>query len=65
MVTRQDAILALSNSGETPELADMIAYARRGAIPLIGLTGKAGRLLLKSPTSLLSYPPAMKPVPMA
>ena len=44
MVTRQDAILALSNS-ETPELADMIAYARRGAIPLIGLTGKAGSTL--------------------
>jgi arabinose-5-phosphate isomerase len=30
-------LLVLSNSGETPELADLIAYTRRFRIPLIGV----------------------------
>ncbi len=29
MITADDAVLALSNSGETPELADIVAYAKR------------------------------------
>jgi len=41
MVTSKDAVLALSNSGETPELSDIIGYARRWNIPLIGITMKA------------------------
>ena len=35
MVTRADVALVLSNSGETPELADLIAHTRRFEIPLI------------------------------
>ena len=42
MITGDDVVLLLSNSGETPELADLIAYTRRFAIPLIGVAGKAG-----------------------
>ena len=38
MVTRDDVVLAISNSGEAPELANMIAYAGRFSIPLIGIT---------------------------
>jgi arabinose-5-phosphate isomerase len=41
MVTSKDAVLALSNSGETVELSDIIGYARRWNIPLIGITMKA------------------------
>ncbi|HVT53437.1 MAG TPA: KpsF/GutQ family sugar-phosphate isomerase, partial [Dongiaceae bacterium] len=41
MVTSKDAVLALSNSGETIELSDIIGYARRWNIPLIGITMKA------------------------
>jgi arabinose-5-phosphate isomerase len=41
MVTSKDAVLALSNSGETVELSDIIGYARRWNIPLIGMTMKA------------------------
>lgn len=37
MITRHDAVLALSNSGETAELKDLIAYTRRFSIPLIGM----------------------------
>lgn len=56
MVTRQDAILALSNSGETPELADMIAYARRSAIPLIGITSKARSTLAEESDAAFVLP---------
>ncbi|HKY94740.1 MAG TPA: SIS domain-containing protein, partial [Kiloniellales bacterium] len=41
MITRQDAVLALSNSGNTAELLDIIAYTRRCQIPLIAIVGKA------------------------
>ena len=40
MITAEDVVLLLSNSGETPELADLIAYTRRFAIPLIGVAGR-------------------------
>jgi arabinose-5-phosphate isomerase len=45
MVTSKDAVLALSNSGETAELSDIIGYARRWNIPLIGITMKADSAL--------------------
>ncbi|MEM6371413.1 MAG: KpsF/GutQ family sugar-phosphate isomerase [Pseudomonadota bacterium] len=45
MVTRDDVVLAISNSGEAPELANMIAYARRYDIPLIGITKAPGSAL--------------------
>lgn len=46
MMAEGDVALLLSNSGETPELADVIAYTRRFGIPLIGVAGKAGSTLL-------------------
>ncbi|HEY9219750.1 MAG TPA: SIS domain-containing protein, partial [Phenylobacterium sp.] len=45
MIGAEDAILALSKSGENRELADVIAYAKRFHIPLIALTGQAGSAL--------------------
>ena len=38
MVTRDDVVLAISNSGEAPELSHLITFARRVSIPLIGMT---------------------------
>lgn len=46
MMAQGDVALLLSNSGETPELADMIAYTRRFSIPLIGVAGRADSTLL-------------------
>src|SRR5437762_14076659 len=37
MIAAEDAVLALSNSGETAELSDIIAYCKRFSIPLIGV----------------------------
>jgi arabinose-5-phosphate isomerase len=41
MISDSDAVIALSNSGETPELSDIIAYTRRFRIPLISMTSRA------------------------
>jgi arabinose-5-phosphate isomerase len=46
MVTQDDALLMLSNSGETSELGDMIAYAKRFAIPIIALVRRSTSMLV-------------------
>jgi len=58
MLAKGDAALVLSNSGETPELADIVAYTRRFSIPLIGVAGRAGSTLLRKSDVALLLPPA-------
>lgn len=58
MLTGGDVVLLLSNSGETPELADMITYTRRFSIPLIGVAGQAGSTLLSSADVAILLPKA-------
>lgn len=54
MITRRDAVIAISNSGETRELADIISYTRRFAIPLIAMTrAPASSLAVQSDFVLL------------
>jgi arabinose-5-phosphate isomerase len=54
MIVRGDVVLALSNSGESKELLDVIEYTRRFAIPLIGITSNAlSTLGSKSDVTLL------------
>lgn len=64
MITRDDAVIALSNSGETAELADLIAYTRRFAIPLIGMTGRPGSTLAEQCDTALILPPAREACPL-
>jgi arabinose-5-phosphate isomerase len=45
MITQDDAIVALSKSGEARELADILAYAKRFSIPLIAITAQPGSAL--------------------
>lgn len=45
MIAPGDAVLALSNSGETAELADIVAYTRRFRIPLVAVTRRDGSAL--------------------
>ncbi|WP_439153748.1 KpsF/GutQ family sugar-phosphate isomerase [Yoonia sp.] len=47
MLTRNDVVLVLSNSGETPELADVVAYTRRFQIPMIGVASRPDSTLIK------------------
>ncbi len=51
-------MLLLSNSGETPELADLIAYCRRFAIPLIGVAARAESTLIRQSDIAIVLPPA-------
>ncbi|MEP2531574.1 KpsF/GutQ family sugar-phosphate isomerase [Shimia sp.] len=47
MMTQGDVVLVLSNSGETPELADLVAYTRRFDIPLIGVASRAESTMIR------------------
>ena len=64
MVTAEDAVIALSNSGETPELGDILAYTRRFDIPLIGITARAGSTLATTADVALVLPPIPEACPM-
>ena len=45
MITQDDMVLCLSNSGETQELRDIIAYTRRFQITLVALVRRESSLL--------------------
>ena len=64
MIGAEDAILALSNSGETSELADITAYSRRFNIPLIAVTGGARSTLAGAADIVLLLPAAAEACPM-
>ena len=48
MITRGDAVLALSNSGETPELVLLLAHLKRLAVPLIVMSGAPDSTLARA-----------------
>jgi len=63
-LTRQDAVLMLSWRGETAELSDLITYAKRFRIPLIGVASKAESTLLQAADVALLLPSAREACPM-
>jgi arabinose-5-phosphate isomerase len=63
MVTEADTVIVLSNSGETAELADIIAHTKRFAIPLIGVASKPESTLLKQADIALVLPRAPEACP--
>ena len=56
MITENDLVLAISNSGEAPELANLLAYTRRFRIPLLGMTSKPESTLAKQSDIVLQLP---------
>ena len=58
MMSQGDVALVLSNSGETPELSDLVAYTRRFRIPLIGVASRRDSTLLKQSDIALVLPKA-------
>lgn len=56
MVTNDDTVIAISNSGEAPELANLVAYTRRFSIPLIGITSRPESSLGKQSDIVLQLP---------
>lgn len=63
MIARDDAILALSWSGETAELKGIVAYARRFSIPLIALTSGETSALAREANVVLKLPKAAEACP--
>jgi arabinose-5-phosphate isomerase len=45
MITRTDVVLAISNSGETPELVLLVPHLKRLGVPLIVMTGTSASTL--------------------
>ncbi len=58
MITPNDAVILISNSGETRELSDMIGHCARFSVPLIAMTKRPGSTLAKAADHLLLMPDA-------
>ena len=53
MITRTDVVLALSNSGETPEVVFLLPHLKRLGVPLIVMTGGLTSTLAKAASVVL------------
>ncbi len=58
MMAREDGVLALSKSGETPELSDLLAHARRFSIPVAAITFGVNSTLANTATTRIILPEA-------
>jgi arabinose-5-phosphate isomerase len=63
MVTRDDVILALSWSGETVELLNILNYSRRFRVPLIAVTSRTESALARAAEVVLALPRAKEACP--
>ncbi len=68
MITEHDMVMALSKSGEAPELSDIILYTRRFGIPLVAMTentestlGSAADIVLETPKIPEACPNGLAP----
>ena len=68
MITEDDVVIAISNSGESKELIDILNYCKRFGITLISITknaesslGKAGNITLLLPNSGEACPLGLAP----
>ena len=64
MITKSDAVVALSNSGETAELSDLVAYCKRFSIPLVAMTAGPDSTLADAADVTLALPPAPEACPL-
>jgi arabinose-5-phosphate isomerase len=56
MIGADDVVLMISNSGEAPELRDVIAHTRRFSVPLIGLSSRPESTLMRASDHRLTIP---------
>jgi len=65
MLTRNDALMLLSYGGETAELSDLITYAKRIGVPIVGISaGPRDSTLVQSSDVALVLPQAQEACPM-
>ena len=67
IVTDEDVVLAISNSGDSTELAPIVTYCRRFSVPMVGITSKRRSSLGRRADVLLVLPPEPEagPIPSA
>ena len=63
MITPDDVIIALSWSGEQPEMKNLVNYSKRFAIPMIAVTSNAGSPLGEAAQIVLELPKAREACP--
>jgi arabinose-5-phosphate isomerase len=63
MITARDVILALSWSGETSELANLVSYSRRFQVPLVAVTSRRESTLGKAADIVLELPKVREACP--
>lgn len=56
MLTTDDLLLSISNSGESREMGDIISFSRRFGIPMIAITSKAESTMAKAADLTLIIP---------
>lgn len=64
MIAKGDAVFALSNSGETSELSDLITYSKRFEIPVIAVTGGQASALADAADVVLVLPKSEEACPL-
>ena len=65
MITADDAVIAMSNSGETAELSDIVAYVKLKRIPFISITGRTDSVLAKAADVSLVVPDSAEACPLS
>lgn len=63
MLMPGDILLVLSNSGRTPELGAIVAYAQRLGLPIISIAAQANSPLMRQATVPLLLPPTREACP--
>lgn len=63
MITEKDALIGLSNSGETNELGDIVEFARRNMVPVIAMVGRVPSTLGSAADVCLLTPEAAEACP--
>ncbi len=64
MMTPEDAVIAISNSGNTSELTDIVLYASQNNMPLVAITKNADSFLGKHCDHLLLQPQLHEACPL-
>lgn len=64
MITRQDLVIAISNSGETAEVLTILPLIKRLGVPLIAMTGRPGSTLAKAGDAHLDVSVAQEACPL-
>jgi hypothetical protein len=61
MITPADVVLAISNSGETPEILTILPLIKRLGVPLIAMTGRPARPSPRRPTPTWTWRSPRRP----